>query len=427
MGGSNLLKNHRITDIFYLLLIILFLTFVIFGFTKDTSPDSSSSISMLSEWTDENGKSISLDELPSGEEVCLTADLKSLAYSGKQFCFKSVDTVLEVYADGKLIYSYRPTQPELLGRSYGMFVHTIPLPDNSSELTLQAEPIFKSTHANISDAFLEDPGTYITKLYRNNLLVFIRSCLTFLVGILLLAMGLSNKLVSASAGLDFVSLGKMCVLLGFSGLNDTYILQMLTQQPSIIRAVTYLCLALMPYPALQFFASASGARDSKLIPLMRILCYANVLVSIVLTLLGITDYYYTVNVTHIIILLDFAMLIYIVARSIAQHRIRPQLIKCLTIGLSVSVIGGATDLLRYHFGLYDGYNTYSRVGIILFIVILVAYLFREQIRTLENKQKENTIFISEITEAFAKVIDMRDRYTSGHSARVAKYTAMLAN
>lgn len=34
--------------------------------------------------------------------------------------------------------------------------------------------------------------------------------------------------------------------------------------------------------------------------------------------------------------------------------------------------------------------------------------------------------IREITEAFAKVIDMRDSYTSGHSFRVAKYTAMLA-
>ncbi len=30
-----------------------------------------------------------------------------------------------------------------------------------------------------------------------------------------------------------------------------------------------------------------------------------------------------------------------------------------------------------------------------------------------------------ITEAFAKVIDMKDRYTNGHSSRVAKYTAML--
>ena len=42
------------------------------------------------------------------------------------------------------------------------------------------------------------------------------------------------------------------------------------------------------------------------------------------------------------------------------------------------------------------------------------------------KQQENALFISEITTAFAKVIDMKDSYTNGHSFRVAKYTAMLA-
>ncbi len=34
--------------------------------------------------------------------------------------------------------------------------------------------------------------------------------------------------------------------------------------------------------------------------------------------------------------------------------------------------------------------------------------------------------IREIVEAFAKVIDMKDRYTNGHSTRVAEYTAKLA-
>ena len=33
--------------------------------------------------------------------------------------------------------------------------------------------------------------------------------------------------------------------------------------------------------------------------------------------------------------------------------------------------------------------------------------------------------VSEITEAFANVIDMKDGYTKGHSARVAEYTRML--
>ena len=35
------------------------------------------------------------------------------------------------------------------------------------------------------------------------------------------------------------------------------------------------------------------------------------------------------------------------------------------------------------------------------------------------------MLIREIVEAFAKVIDMKDEYTRGHSSRVAKYTSML--
>ena len=47
-------------------------------------------------------------------------------------------------------------------------------------------------------------------------------------------------------------------------------------------------------------------------------------------------------------------------------------------------------------------------------------------QALVRKQKETMMLVGEITEAFAKVIDMKDTYTNGHSSRVAKYTAMLA-
>ncbi len=46
-------------------------------------------------------------------------------------------------------------------------------------------------------------------------------------------------------------------------------------------------------------------------------------------------------------------------------------------------------------------------------------------QALVRKQKETMMLVGEITEAFAKVIDMKDTYTNGHSSRVAKYTAML--
>ena len=57
---------------------------------------------------------------------------------------------------------------------------------------------------------------------------------------------------------------------------------------------------------------------------------------------------------------------------------------------------------------------------------VVALYFHQKTLRLLRKQEENRLFINEMTSAFASCIDMKDAYTNGHSHRVAKYTAMLA-
>ena len=59
-------------------------------------------------------------------------------------------------------------------------------------------------------------------------------------------------------------------------------------------------------------------------------------------------------------------------------------------------------------------------------VLIVRRYVRNRMQKLEKKNQETMALIGEITEAFAKVIDIKDAYTNGHSSRVAKYTAMLA-
>ena len=49
----------------------------------------------------------------------------------------------------------------------------------------------------------------------------------------------------------------------------------------------------------------------------------------------------------------------------------------------------------------------------------------DDLQQLLKKQDQDKMLIREIVEAFAKVIDMKDEYTRGHSSRVAKYTSML--
>ena len=75
-------------------------------------------------------------------------------------------------------------------------------------------------------------------------------------------------------------------------------------------------------------------------------------------------------------------------------------------------------------------HLWFRVIAVLCIIGLIglavwAYI-RYKTRAYERKAVENKALINEMTEAFAKVIDMKDKYTNGHSMRVAEYTAMLA-
>ena len=66
------------------------------------------------------------------------------------------------------------------------------------------------------------------------------------------------------------------------------------------------------------------------------------------------------------------------------------------------------------------------VLVFLGLIALCVWLYvRHKTKVFERKEKENKIFIREMTEAFAATIDMKDAYTNGHSKRVAEYTAKL--
>ncbi len=57
---------------------------------------------------------------------------------------------------------------------------------------------------------------------------------------------------------------------------------------------------------------------------------------------------------------------------------------------------------------------------------VIALYYRHKLKIYSRKAEENKTLVREIVEAFAKVIDMKDKYTNGHSTRVAEYTVLLA-
>ncbi len=69
--------------------------------------------------------------------------------------------------------------------------------------------------------------------------------------------------------------------------------------------------------------------------------------------------------------------------------------------------------------------------VMLVVLAIIAYFIiknyiKRRTEALERKQKETQKTLNSVVRAFAKAIDFKDRYTNGHSFRVAKYTKLLA-
>ncbi|MCM1256396.1 MAG: HD domain-containing protein [Roseburia sp.] len=67
------------------------------------------------------------------------------------------------------------------------------------------------------------------------------------------------------------------------------------------------------------------------------------------------------------------------------------------------------------------------IALVIVGVMAGTWLYtRRKTAELLRKQRENKLFETQMIRAFSKAIDVKDKYTNGHSARVAKYSQMIA-
>ena len=64
------------------------------------------------------------------------------------------------------------------------------------------------------------------------------------------------------------------------------------------------------------------------------------------------------------------------------------------------------------------------IGIVVFLLFELIHHRREQKLIKEHERKQ--LLIDEMIQAFAKCVDMKDKYTNGHSFRVAEYSKLIA-
>ncbi|MCR4675037.1 MAG: HD domain-containing protein [Lachnospiraceae bacterium] len=66
------------------------------------------------------------------------------------------------------------------------------------------------------------------------------------------------------------------------------------------------------------------------------------------------------------------------------------------------------------------------IAMLLIMAAILTFIFSRKVRSLEKKRKEARELFEQTAEALSSAIDAKDKYTNGHSRRVADYSQMIA-
>lgn len=330
-------------------------------------------------WRDDDGTIYLLSDLPIGE-ITLHRSMEGMNLENLRFCTKSVDTFFKVFADGELIYSYQPKQHGLLGKSYGMYIHAIPIPHKIGTLTVELIPIFSDTPPALLDAFIEDPGMFMGDLFVEGIPGFCICLLMLVLGVIMIITDASPfRYKDDGQSLEIFTLGVFAILMAIWSVNDTLILQILTQSPAIVRMLNYITLIFLPYFIVTFVASATQKHKSVLLPILFVIISINFILNITLTITGISDYFNLVKITQAVIVIALIMTVYFVISAIRHKQVEKRFLLFFLVGICLISIGAIIDLLifRISSNVLQSTSRYARMGSLMFLILIGLYLIQE--------------------------------------------------
>ena len=340
-------------------------------------------------WYSQDGEEVSIDKLDKGN-VIISHSLSDIDTDERDLCFKTTNADVRVLYDGDAAYEYKfVPKSQIFGKSYGMRVNLIAIPYDASSVTIELEPLYENTAAGVSLVTIEESGAFLNDLYQRELPGFALCVLISLYGVMMLGIGILNKNNSESNSIDFFSLGAFSILIGIYSVNETFVLQLFTERPDVVRFCAAVALMFISYFPVSFVASVTHQRNTVFLPILFAYDFLNFTVTMVLSLLGISDVALMLTLSHIGIAVAVFMTFYLMRKAIKKKTDKSKLLRTVVIGMSCAMIGAGLDLLRFLVvaNRVFGNSFFTRVGVLVFVVLMGIHLMRERTRLAVEKER----------------------------------------
>ena len=370
------------SHIFSMFILILMMVCVAAIFVVGAPVEESSGEDMIpfaEGWTYEDGSPAVLDDLRPGKELILLHTLTE-DENETNLCFQTKNICFTAYADDVPIYDYHPQTARIFGFANGKLTHNIHI-RKASQLRITAEPEYGDGTEYFKDVWLDGNDRYNKWIMSRYIVPFALCIIIVAFGTLLFVAGFIYS-VRFGDRIQTVSLGLLAVLSGLWEAAETLVLQMLTGNPAAVHFMDYLCLMLIPAPAVHLIASMSGFPKSRAVKIIDTIVIANMLFQVVCTLTGVGDYHNFLTCTHAVIAAGIFATFFLIIRSVIKHSVSWKKYVSIVAAFSILAVSGLVDIVMYHRS--NTYGSTFMVGVLLFVLYLGFYEMGELVEILEQ-------------------------------------------
>lgn len=255
-----------------------------------------------------------------------------------------------------------------------------------------------------------------------------------------------RRLIKSSKAVLF--LGQVMVIVGLWILSESHIRQLIFRSPSYTGIFAYMLIELLGGFVAIYFNEVQKYYYNKAYMIIETLVFGQALLNIILALSGVAEFYVTLPLSHVWMIVGVIVATVTVFMDIRTGRIKNYLVTA--VGMLLFIVSCIIEMLKFYFIDFHILGVYLCIGLVVLLITTIIQVMIEEYerikRTiemkrfqseLEQKVAEQTVelrgqqkrikglFVQTVT-ALSEAVDAKDRYTSGHSKRVAEYSRMIA-
>lgn len=420
------------------LLVIMLFAYLILGelSKKPNNEPNLNNVESITEWTalDVDGSNMQVTipdshDLLGHKDVTITTKLGKVSADYNSMLVWSKGQNVEVYFNDKLWYVYNADEADSFGVDSTYLYLFLPLPEDASysNVTIKYSAILERDGGKIGDILIGDKVSCLLYIVKMNQLELFFGLFVMLLAIIAVVISTVLHFVTKRE-VDLYYLAGAVLVTAFWIVANCTARQFIFPNASVIRDCAYLVLPLIPMTFALYLDRIQKERYHWIYFSISLISLVNLIVISILNYTFVAGFSSTRSVSLIMIAITIVVVVATICYDLFKRKDKSYEIVAVGIGL-LAICGIMQLVMDQILMLSIVSGTFMSMG----LIILVICGLLQSVRRIAKMDGDRAQAIEQVEslsrtamEALAKTVDAKDRYTSGHSMRVAGIACLIA-